>query len=170
MTHMFFDHPFFLGSDEFKDMLGRLAKPHEHSYPPYNIEVVDDVTMLITVAVAGFRMEDLQILQEDNRLIVKGKIENSESKNIFIHRGIATRQFVRQFCLSEGLEPKGARIDNGLLYITIKRKPQQKIVKQIEIQHCDYDMEKQVPDEKIAKGGACNISGILLQKKRLSKD
>ena len=122
-----FGSPLFLGFDHLEQMLDRVAKNSE-GYPPYNIEQTGDNRLRITLAVAGFTMEDLQITQEDNQLVIRGKQKDDAEGRIFIHRGIAARQFQRAFVLAEGIDVEGAWIDNGLLHVDLQRpRPEVKV-------------------------------------------
>lgn len=114
-----FDHPFFLGFDQLEQDLDRLKKNSE-GYPPYNVERIDDHHLQITLAVAGFTMNDLDVEVEHNQLTISGK-QKEDKGRVFLHRGIAARQFQRSFMLADGLEVQGARLDNGLLHIDMTR-------------------------------------------------
>ncbi|MEH6476995.1 MAG: Hsp20 family protein, partial [Sneathiella sp.] len=96
-----FNSPQMLGFDRFEHMLDQLAKSSGEGYPPYNIEQVTDSNIRITLAVAGFFRDDLQITLEQNQLIIHGK-QNEETGRVYLHRGIAARQFQRKFVLAEG--------------------------------------------------------------------
>jgi HSP20 family molecular chaperone IbpA len=124
-----FNSPLLLGFDHFEQLLDRVAKSANDGYPPYNIERVSENGLRITLAVAGFAHEDLQILAEDNQLIVRGRQTDDEDR-VYVHRGIAARQFQRSFVLAEGIEISGASLDNGLLNIELVR-PQPEIVSRI---------------------------------------
>jgi HSP20 family molecular chaperone IbpA len=115
-----FGSPLFLGFDHLEQMLDRVQKNAE-GYPPYNIEQIGEARLRITLAVAGFSMDDLQITQEDNQLVIRGRQHDETDGRIFIHRGIAARQFQRAFVIAEGIEVEGAWLDNGLLHIDLKR-------------------------------------------------
>lgn len=117
-----FDSPFLLGFDQFEQTLDRVSRAAAEGYPPYNIEQLSDTQLRITVAVAGFEMDDLSVQLENNQLVIRGKkpAEN-EDRRVFLHRGIATRQFQRAFILSEDIEVHGASLDNGLLNIDLAR-------------------------------------------------
>jgi HSP20 family molecular chaperone IbpA len=124
-----FNSPLLLGFDHFEQLLDRVAKSANDGYPPYNIERVSENGLRITLAVAGFAREDLQILAEDNQLIVRGR-QTDDEERVYVHRGIAARQFQRSFVLAEGIEISGASLDNGLLNIELVR-PQPEIVSRI---------------------------------------
>ncbi len=128
-----FTSPLFLGFDHLEQMLERAAKSPSDGYPPYNIEQTSPNGLRITLAVAGFTMSDLQITQEDNQLVIRGRQTDDTQGRVYLHRGIAARQFQRAFVLAEGIEVKGAWLDNGLLHIDLAR-PQPEIrVRTIEI-------------------------------------
>ena len=124
-----FNSPLLLGFDHFEQLLDRVAKSSNDGYPPYNIERISENGLRISLAVAGFGREDLQILAEDNHLIVRGRQTDGEER-VYIHRGIAARQFQRSFVLAEGIQISGAHLDNGLLHIELVR-PQPEVVSRI---------------------------------------
>lgn len=128
-----FDSPFLLGFDHFERTLDRLAKSTNDGYPPYNIEQIADNRLRITLAVAGFTMDDLSVQIEDSQLVIRGKRQEDMNERIFLHRGIATRQFQRAFVLAEGIEVNGASLDNGLLNIDLTRIEPEVKVQKIEI-------------------------------------
>lgn len=115
-----FNSPLLLGFDQFERTLDRIAKHSAEGYPPYNIEQIGDDGLRITLAVAGFTTEDLSVQIEDNQLVIRGRQQDDKSR-IYLHRGIAARQFQRSFVLAEGIEVVGAALDNGLLNIDLKR-------------------------------------------------
>lgn len=134
MTTRLFTSPMFLGFDHLEQMLERASKTSADGYPPYNIEQVSPTGLRITLAVAGFSMDDLQITQEDNQLVIRGRQGADDSDGrVFLHRGIAARQFQRAFVLAEGIEVRGAWLDNGLLNIDLARPQPEPRVKTIEI-------------------------------------
>ncbi len=102
-------------------------------YPPYNIEQLGENRLRITLAVAGFAMDDLQITQEDNQLVIRGRQKEDTEGRVFLHRGIAARQFQRAFVLAEGIEVEGAWLDNGLLHVELRRPQPESRVKTIRI-------------------------------------
>ena len=114
-----FNSPLLLGFDQLERTLDRLAKNAE-GYPPYNIERIGENGLRITLAVAGFTADDLAIELVENQLTVRGK-QTDDTDRVFLHRGIAARQFQRAFMLADGIEVTGARLDNGLLSIDLVR-------------------------------------------------
>src|SRR3954452_16080740 len=126
MTTRIFTSPMFLGFDHLEQMLERASKTSSDGYPPYNIEQTGPTGLRITLAVAGFTMDDLQITQEDNQLVIRGRQNDDSQGRVFLHRGIAARQFQRAFVLAEGIEVKGAWLDSGLLHIDLA-KPQPEV-------------------------------------------
>jgi len=114
-----FNSPLLLGFDQLERTLDRLAKNAE-GYPPYNIERIGENGLRITLAVAGFTTDDLVIELVENQLSVRGK-QTDDTTRVFLHRGIAARQFQRAFMLADGIEVMGARLDNGLLSIDLVR-------------------------------------------------
>lgn len=133
MTTRMFASPLFLGFDHLEQMLERAAKTSSDGYPPYNIEQTGPSGLRITLAVAGFVMDDLQVTQEDNQLVIRGRQNDDTEGRVFLHRGIAARQFQRAFVLAEGIEVKGAWLDNGLLHIDLVRPQPESRVKTIRI-------------------------------------
>ena len=131
-----FNSPLLLGFDHFERALDRVSKASADGYPPYNIEQLGEDRLRITLAVAGFTMNDLAIQIEDNQLVVRGK-QADEKERIFLHRGIAARQFQRSFVLAEGIEVAGAWLDNGLLHIDLVRPSVESRVRTIEIRQAD---------------------------------
>jgi HSP20 family molecular chaperone IbpA len=127
-----FGSPLFLGFDHLEQMLDRVAK-NADGYPPYNIEQIGPNRLRITLAVAGFSMDDLQITQEDNQLVIRGRQKEDTEGRVFLHRGIAARQFQRAFVLAEGIEVEGAWLDNGLLHVELQRPQPEVRVKTIQI-------------------------------------
>ncbi len=128
-----FNSPLLLGFDQFERVLDRISKTSAEGYPPYNIEQMGDNALRITLAVAGFSSEDLTITTEDNQLIIRGKQSEEDGGRIFLHRGIAARQFQRSFVLAEGIEVMGAKLDNGLLHIDLVRPTPEPKVRTIKI-------------------------------------
>jgi HSP20 family molecular chaperone IbpA len=127
-----FNSPLLLGFDHFERALDRVSKISSDGYPPYNIEQLGENALRITLAVAGFTMGDLAITIEDNQLVVRGK-QADDTGRVYLHRGIAARQFQRSFVLAEGIEVSGARLDNGLLHIDLARPEVESRVRTVEI-------------------------------------
>lgn len=127
-----FNSPLLLGFDHFERVLDRAAKSANDGYPPYNIEQLGDNELRITLAVAGFTQADLEITAEDNQLIIRGRQAEPKDK-VYLHRGIAARQFQRTFVLAEGMEIDGAHLDSGLLHIDLVRPQPSVISRSIEI-------------------------------------
>ena len=96
-----FDSPMFLGFDEIEKTFDRLRKSGGEGYPPYNIEQIGETGLQITLAVAGFTMDDLDVEIESNQLTIRGKQAEDEER-VYLHRGIAARQFQRSFVLADG--------------------------------------------------------------------
>lgn len=120
----FTSHPFLLGFEQLDRLVERTVKNGADAYPPYNIEQRGEEAYRITLAVAGFAEDDLSITLEDGHLIVRGKQEDEGDERLFLHRGIAARQFQRSFVLAERVEVRNAELDNGLLHIDLDlRKP-----------------------------------------------
>jgi len=128
--------PFLLGFDEIERILDRVAKGSD-GYPPYNIERVPRDTenperLRITLAVAGFTRDQLDVSVEDSQLVIRGRQQDDRTKQ-YIHRGIAARQFQRTFVLADGMEVLGADLRNGLLSVDLVRPQPERIVKSIAI-------------------------------------
>ena len=133
MSHVsLFSSPLLLGFDRLERMLDRAAKSADDGYPPYNIEQTGENSLRITLAVAGFTQDQLTVTLEENQLTIRGK-QTDENKRIFLHRGIAARQFQRNFVLAEGIQIDAARLDNGLLHIDLQRPKPANVVRNIEI-------------------------------------
>jgi len=126
-------HPFLLGFEQLERLVERTAKTAGDGYPPFNIEQTSEASYRITLAVAGFREEDLAITVEDRQLVVRGKHGDDGAERIFLHRGIAARQFQRAFVLAEGVEVTAAQLENGLLHIDLRRSEPESVVQTIKI-------------------------------------
>ncbi|OWY06495.1 MULTISPECIES: Hsp20 family protein [unclassified Thioclava] len=134
MTKLSFGaHPYLLGFDQLERLVERTAKGSD-AYPPYNIEQRGEDAFRITLAVAGFREEDLAITLEDRALVIRGRQSEEEGDRLFLHRGIAARAFQRSFVLAEGVEVAAATIENGLLHVDLNRAPPETIVQTIPIE------------------------------------
>lgn len=125
-------YPHMLGFEQLERLVERTAKSGE-GYPPYNIEQTSDNSYRITLAVAGFREDDLSITVEDNQLVIRGRQAEETAERMFLHRGIAARQFQRSFVLADGVEVGAAEMENGLLHIDLTRKVPQSVVQTVEI-------------------------------------
>ena len=128
-----FNSPLLLGFDRFEEILDRVSKHSGEGYPPYNIEQITDNQLRITLAVAGFVMDDLSVTIEDNQLVVRGRQQPDDEDRVFLHRGIGGRQFQRSFVLAEGIEVRSAALDNGLLNIELERPHVEPEVRTVEI-------------------------------------
>ncbi len=128
-----FDSPLFLGFDQLERTLDRVSKSSNEGYPPYNIEQIGEDRLRISLAVAGFAEEDLSIHREGNQLVVTSRKPEEEEERIFLHRGIAARQFKKSFLLAEGIDIEGAHMDSGLLHIDLRQPLPQANVQKIEI-------------------------------------
>lgn len=115
-----FDSPLFLGFDDFEKTIDRMRKSGADGYPPYNIEQIGDHGLRITLAVAGFSMDCLDVEADQNQLTIRGKQVDEEDR-LYIHRGIAARQFQKSFVIADGIEIRSADMDNGLLHINLER-------------------------------------------------
>ncbi|WP_027285088.1 Hsp20 family protein [Rubritepida flocculans] len=143
-----FGSPLFLGFDHLEQMLDRVQK-NADGYPPYNIEQTGANRLRITLAVAGFAMEDLAITQEDNQLVIRGRQREEGEGRVFLHRGIAARQFQRAFVLAEGIEVEGAFLDNGLLHIDLQRPMPEAKVRSIPITRPGGGAPRSVPHPRL---------------------
>lgn len=128
-----FSSPFLLGFEPFERALDRIAKNASDGYPPYNVEQRGENSLRITIAVAGFTPDELSVELEGNQLMVRGK-QTDQEERVFLHRGIAARQFQRSFVLAEGIEVESASLDNGLLHIDLERPIVEPAVKTIAIE------------------------------------
>lgn len=156
MTRMsLFNSPLLLGFDHVERVLDRVAKSANDGYPPYNIEQTSENALRITLAVAGFEEDDLTVTVEENQLVIRGRRQEDDADRIFLHRGIATRQFQRAFVLAEGIEVDDARLDNGLLHIDLSRPAAETLVKTIKIRSDKADakpMLKAEPEKEVGNG------------------
>ncbi|WP_417456484.1 Hsp20 family protein [Kordiimonas sp.] len=128
-----FNSPFLLGFDQLEDVLDKVSKNAGEGYPPYNIEHISDHVIRITLAVAGFSREGLDVSLEGNQLIIRGKQVEEDGDRAYLHRGIAARQFVRKFVLADGMEVADAHMENGLLNIDLERPQTQELVRSVPI-------------------------------------
>lgn len=114
------NNPMLLGFDHVDRLLERIAKQPGDSYPPYNIEEIGASGLRISLAVAGFAPEDMSVEVENNQLVIQGR-QPEQPERVYLHRGIAARQFRRVFVLAEGLEVVSAAFENGILAIDLNR-------------------------------------------------
>ena len=126
-------HPFLLGFEQLERLMERTAKSDNNGYPPFNIEQKSANSYRITLAIAGFAEEDLSITLEDRQLVIRGKQTEDDTDRVFLHRGIAARQFQRTFVLADGVEVTGAATENGLLHVDLSKAEPEKIVQTIKI-------------------------------------
>ena len=132
--------PFLLGFDDVEKALERVTRKGGEGYPPYNVERLpaadgEAERIRISLAVAGFSVEQLSITQEENQLVIRGRQieEEGETERQFLHRGIAARQFQRNFLLGEGMDVLGADLDRGILSIELARPEPKRLARRIEI-------------------------------------
>jgi HSP20 family molecular chaperone IbpA len=126
-------HPYMLGFEQLERMLERSAKSGNDGYPPFNIEQTSPNSYRITLAVAGFGDADLSITVEDRQLVIRGRQLDDDSDRIYLHRGIAGRQFQRSFVLADGVEVGEAIMENGLLHVDLTRAQPEPVVQKIRI-------------------------------------
>ena len=126
-------HPFLLGFEQLEALMERTAKSDNNGYPPFNIEQTSDHSYRITLAVAGFAEENLAITVEQRQLLIRGRQSDDSEGRVFLHRGIAARQFQRSFVLAEGVDVAGATMENGLLHVDLKKSEAEKIVQTVKI-------------------------------------
>ncbi len=126
-------HPYLLGFEQLERLVERTAKTASEAYPPFNIEATSENTYRITLAVAGFREEDLAITVEDRQLVIRGRQSDEAGERIFLHRGIAARAFQRSFVLADGVEVGLANLEHGLLSIDLHRSAPETVVQTIRI-------------------------------------
>ena len=126
-----FNSPLLVGFEQFEQAVDRITKSAD-GYPPYDVEQVGPNKLRIVLAVAGFTLEDLQVQVEDNQLVIRGK-RNDDKDRVYLHRGIAARQFHRSFVLADGIEVITASLSNGLLSVDLERPINQPTVKVVKI-------------------------------------
>jgi HSP20 family molecular chaperone IbpA len=127
-----FNSPLLLGFDRFEATLERIAKTSTDGYPPYNVEQTGPDRLRITLAVAGFAESDLTVQMEGRQLVIRGK-QADETDRVFLHRGIAARQFQRSYVLADGIDVVGATLEAGLLHIDLVQPLEESRVKTIEV-------------------------------------
>jgi HSP20 family molecular chaperone IbpA len=126
-------YPHMLGFEQLEQLLERTEKSSNEGYPPFNIEQTSDRSFRISLAVAGFSEAELSITLEDRQLVIQGKKHQETATKIFLHRGIATRQFKRSFVLADGIEVGEAFLEIGLLQIDLMQNISASIIQKIEI-------------------------------------
>ncbi|MBU2980256.1 Hsp20 family protein [Lentibacter algarum] len=126
-------HPYLLGFEQLERLLERNAKSGNEGYPPFNIEQTSQNSYRITLAVAGFSEADLSITIEEKQLVIRGRQSDDSEDRVFLHRGIAGRQFQRSFVLAEGVEVGEAIMENGLLHVDLTRAELETVVQTIKI-------------------------------------
>lgn len=126
-------YPHMLGFEQLERLVERTAKSGNEGYPPYNIEQTCDTSYRITLAVAGFGEDDLSITVEDRQLVIRGRQLDDSEGRMFLHRGIAARQFQRSFVLADGVEVGEALMENGLLHVDLTRARPDTVVQTINI-------------------------------------
>jgi len=122
-----------LGFEQLERVLERSAKAGNEGYPPFNIEQTSDYSYRITLAVAGFSEQDLSITVEDRQLVIRGRQYDDGEDRVFLHRGIAARQFQRSFVLADGVDVGEAVMENGLLHVDLTRAKSETVVQTIKI-------------------------------------
>ncbi|MFO7759116.1 MAG: Hsp20 family protein [Roseovarius sp.] len=135
--HTLGSHPYMLGFEQLERMLERSAKSGNDGYPPFNIEQTSPNSYRITLAVAGFAERDLSITVEDRQLVIRGRQLDDAGDRIYLHRGIAARQFQRSFVLADGVEVGEAIMENGLLHVDLTRAQPELAVQKIRIKRSD---------------------------------
>lgn len=125
--------PYMLGFEQLERLLERSAKSGNEGYPPFNIEQTSETAYRITLAVAGFAEDDLSITVEDRQLVIRGRQRDDTENRVYLHRGIAARQFQRSFVLAEGVEVGEAVMENGLLHVDLNRAQPETVVQTINI-------------------------------------
>ncbi len=148
----YFNSPFLLGFEHLDRLLERTAKAAGDGYPPYNIEQSEDESLRITLAVAGFSCDELNVTVEDRQLVIKGK-QNEAADRTFLHRGIAARQFQRAFVLAEGIDVTGAELRNGLLTVELTRPKPEQVVRTVEIRTGDNNAASGAWKRRSGEGG-----------------
>jgi len=130
-----FDSPFLLGFEHTRSLVERAAKAAAESYPPYNVEDRGDGGIRITLAVAGFSPDQLEITVEDRQLTIAGRRDDNVARpeDAFLHRGIAARGFIRSFVLADGMVVQEASLEHGLLHIDLARPEPEKRVLRVPI-------------------------------------
>lgn len=150
MTKLSFGaHPYLLGFEQLERLVERTAKGAGDGYPPFNIEAVAENVYRISLAVAGFREDDLAITVEDRQLVIRGRQAEDEGARVFLHRGIGARAFQRSFVLADGVDVAGASMEHGLLHIDLRREVPETVVQTIKITTGKSGSENRVPSKLV---------------------
>jgi HSP20 family molecular chaperone IbpA len=128
------DSPYLLGFERLQELAERVAHIATDGYPPYNVESFGEGSIRVTLAVAGFALEELSIELDDRRLTVAGDKNENGADRAYLHRGIATRRFRKEFLLADGYEVEEARLENGLLHVALRHQERARDVIRIPIQ------------------------------------
>jgi len=126
-------HPYLLGFEQLERLMERTAKSDNNGYPPFNIEQTSENSYRITLALAGFAEDDISITVEERQLMIRGRQGEEDEARVFLHRGIAARQFQRSFVLAEGVEVAAATLENGLLHVDLNKAEPERVVQTIKI-------------------------------------
>jgi len=145
-----FNSPLLLGFEPFEQAIDRISKTAD-GYPPYNVEQLGENRLRITLAVAGFTEEDLSVQIEDKQLVIRGR-QSDDQDRVYLHRGIAARQFQRSFVLAEGIEVSGATLERGLLHVDLLRPAVEPEVRTIKI----TSQDSETSGGKVIDGAAVN--------------
>ncbi len=137
MARLTLNTPFMLGFENLERMMDQVTKSGaEGGFPPYNIEQIDPETLRITLAVAGYDENDLDVSVEDTQLIIRGRQNPENDSRQYLYRGIAGRNFQRSFVLAQGMKVKTAFMDKGLLHIDLEKPNPEQTVTKIKITSC----------------------------------
>jgi len=138
-----FNNPFLVGFEEIEKTLRQMDNIGQDGYPHYNIEQTGTDSLAITIALAGFNRDEIDLYVENQRLVVRGKRKEADgAKRHFIHQGIAMRQFERTFVLAEGMKVMEAELTDGLLVIQLERPPASSRVQKVEIKQGNKALPK----------------------------
>ena len=151
MSRLTFNTPFMLGFENLERMMDQLAKTGSEGFPPYNIEQLSDTQLRISLAVAGYDEQDLDVSVEDDQLIIRGRISKQDDERHFLYRGIAGRNFQKIFVLAHGMKVQGAFMDKGLLHIDLYRLEPASTVTKIQISPSVKSASLTAPEAKKEK-------------------
>ena len=130
MSRFSMNTPFMLGFDNLERLIDQITKTGSEGFPPYNIIQLDETHLRISLAVAGYEEEDLDVSVEENQLVIRGRQESEEKPYLYLYRGIAARSFQKSFVLAQGIEVQKAFCEKGLLHIDLeKHTPEVKVTK-----------------------------------------